>query len=106
MITITESGAEYVKQYLADRGKGIGIRLSVNTAGCSGFMYSLEPVDQILITDLKFESRGIVIYTDLKSHVYLDGTEMNYVEKGLGGGFEFNNPNATGECGCGESFNA
>ena len=106
MITLTEAGAEYVEQYLGNRGKGVGIRLTVNTSGCSGFMYSLEPVDQVLITDLKFESHGIAIYTDPKSHVYLDGTVMNYVTKGLGGGFEFNNPNATGECGCGESFNA
>jgi len=106
MITLTESGAEHVKQYLANRGSGVGIRLTVNTSGCSGFMYLLEPVDQVLMTDLKFESLGVDIYTDPKSHIYLDGTEMNYVEKGLGGGFEFNNPNATDMCGCGESFNA
>jgi iron-sulfur cluster assembly protein len=105
MITLSETGAVYVKKYLADRGKGVGIRLTVNTSGCSGFQYLLEPVDQVLITDIKFESHGIAIYTDPKSHLYLTGTEMNYVDKLMGGGFEFNNPNATDFCGCGESFN-
>ena len=67
-------------------------------------MYVLEPVDVPQPEDLKFESLGIDVFVDPKSMVYIDGTEMDYVKKGLTEGFEFKNPNVQGECGCGESF--
>jgi len=51
-----------------------------------------------------FSSQGVDVYIDPKSLIYVDGTEMDYVKKGLNEGFEFNNPNVQGECGCGESF--
>ena len=67
-------------------------------------MYVLEPVDAVVEADVKFESRGINVFIDPKSLVYIDGTEMDYVKQGLNEGFEFKNPNAQAECGCGESF--
>jgi len=103
-ISLTENAAEHVNTFIKGRGKGIGIRLAVKTTGCSGMMYVLEPVDAAIEEDLKFECRGIDVYVDPKSLVYLDGTEMDYTKQGLNEGFEFRNPNAQAECGCGESF--
>ncbi|MEX0942175.1 MAG: iron-sulfur cluster assembly protein IscA [Pseudomonadales bacterium] len=103
-INLTENAALHVNRYLESRGKGVGIRLAVKTTGCSGLMYVLEPVDEAAPEDQLYKSQGIDIYVDPKSLVYVDGTEMDYVKKGLNEGFEFKNPNVSGECGCGESF--
>lgn len=103
-ITLTETAAQRVEKFLANRGKGIGLRLGVKTTGCSGMAYTLEFVDDKAEEDVAFESQGIQIIIDPKSLVYLDGTELDYVKQGLNEGFEFNNPNVKDECGCGESF--
>ena len=103
-VSLTETAATHVVDYLKNRGKGVGIRLAVKTTGCSGLMYVLEPVDEIQPEDLKFSSQGVDVFVDPKSLVYVDGTEMDYVKQGLNEGFEFRNPNVQGECGCGESF--
>jgi len=103
-ITITERAADHVKKYLANRGHGIGIRLGVRTNGCSGLAYVLEFVDEKNPEDEVFQSLDVTIFVDPKSVVYLEGTEMDYVKENLNEGFQFNNPNKKGECGCGESF--
>ena len=103
-ISLTEKAAYHINKYLENRGRGIGIRAAVKTTGCSGLMYVIEPVDRLIEEDLKFESYGVDIFVDPKSLVYLKGTEMDYVKKGLNEGFEFKNPNVKTECGCGESF--
>jgi iron-sulfur cluster assembly protein len=103
-ITITEAAAQRVQNFLANRGKGIGIRLGVRTSGCSGMAYEMEFVDELQEDDQVFEDRGVKVIIDPKSLVYLDGTEVDYAREGLNEGFKFNNPNAKGECGCGESF--
>jgi iron-sulfur cluster assembly protein len=66
--------------------------------------YVLEFVDDLTPEDKVFENHGIKIIVDPKSLVYIDGTEMDFVKEGVNEGFEFRNPNARGECGCGESF--
>ncbi|CAH0524866.1 iron-sulfur cluster assembly protein IscA [Vibrio hippocampi] len=104
-ISMTEAAASRVKAFLDNRGKGIGLRLGVKTTGCSGMAYVLEFVDDLDEGDQVFEHAGVKVIIDPKSLVYLDGTELDYVKEGLNEGFEFNNPNAKGECGCGESFN-
>jgi iron-sulfur cluster assembly protein len=104
-ITITEAAANRVQAFLANRGKGLGIRLSVRTSGCSGMAYEMEFVDEVQEDDQVFEDRGVQVVIDPKSLVYLDGTEVDYAREGLNEGFKFNNPNAKSECGCGESFN-
>jgi len=103
-ITLTDKAAERVKSFLENRGKGIGLRLGVKTTGCSGMAYVLEFVDELNPEDEVFESRGVKIIVDPKSLVFLDGTEVDFVKQGLNEGFEFRNPNAKDECGCGESF--
>ncbi len=105
-ITLSDAAASRVKAFLDNRGKGIGLRLGVKTTGCSGMAYVLEFVDELNIDeDEIFEHSGVKVIIDKKSLVYLDGTQLDYVKEGLNEGFEFNNPNAKSECGCGESFN-
>jgi len=104
-ITLTEPAADRVRQFLASRGKGVGVRLGVRTSGCSGMAYVLEFVDDVEDSDTVFEDRGIKVVVDQKSLVYLDGTELDYGKEGLNEGFRFNNPNVKSACGCGESFN-
>ena len=104
-ITVTEAAASRVRTFLENRGKGIGLRLGVKTTGCSGMAYILEFVDQLNDEDQTFEEHGVTIIIDAKSLVYLDGTELDFAKEGLNEGFQFNNPNAKSECGCGESFN-
>lgn len=103
-LTITNSAAKRVNDYLKNRGKGIGIRVGVKTTGCSGLSYNLEFVDSINSNDKSFENNGIKIIVDDKSLIYLDGTELDYAKEGLNEGFVFNNPNVKDKCGCGESF--
>jgi iron-sulfur cluster assembly protein len=77
----------------------------VKTTGCSGMAYVLEFVDVLNDEDEIFEQDSVKLIIDPKSLVYLDGTELDFVKEGLNEGFQFNNPNVKGECGCGESFN-
>lgn len=104
-IKVSEAAAQRAQSFLANRGKGLGIRLGVKTTGCSGLAYVLEFVDEVAEGDEVFEDNGVKIIIDSKSLVYLDGTELDFAKEGLNEGFTFNNPNANGECGCGESFN-
>ena len=101
---MTDAAAARVSSFLANRGKGIGLRLGVKTTGCSGLAYVLEFVDELTDEDQVFEQQGVKIIVDAKSLIHLDGTELDFVKEGLNEGFQFNNPNAKGECGCGESF--
>ena len=104
-ITLTEQAANHVKKFLANRGKGAGLRLGVKTSGCSGMAYVLEFADKIEAEDKVFEDHGVKVIVDSKSLLYLDGTELDFVKEGLNEGFKFNNPNVKDSCGCGESFN-
>ena len=104
-ISLSESAARHVSNFIAKRGKGFGIRLGVKTSGCSGMAYKLEFVDNTEAEDLVFESHGVKVVIDPKSLAYLDGTELDFVNEGLNEGFKFNNPNVKDQCGCGESFN-
>ncbi len=104
-ITVTDAAAVRAKSFLDSRGSGLGLRLGVKTTGCSGLAYVLEFVDGLNPGDEMFEDNGVNIIIDGKSLAYLDGTELDFGKEGLNEGFQFNNPNANGECGCGESFN-
>jgi iron-sulfur cluster assembly protein len=103
-VTMTERAAQHVSNFLARRGKGMGLRLGVKTTGCSGMAYKLEYADAANPEDQSFESHGVTIFVDPKSLAYLDGTELDFVREGLNEGFKFNNPKERDRCGCGESF--
>ena len=106
MIAITDKATNKIKQTLAKRGKGLGIRIGVKTTGCSGLAYVLEYVDnyepEVGVTN--FAQKDFIILVDEKSLVYLNGLNIDYVRNGLNEGFEFTNPNERDRCGCGESF--
>jgi len=103
-ISMTERAAEHVRNYLAKRDNGIGLRVGVKTTGCSGYQYVIEAAEQVNDTDRVFECHGVQVVIDDLSLNYLAGTELDYRREGLNEGFRFNNPNVSETCGCGESF--
>ena len=103
-ISLTDSAATHVKNYLEKRGKGVGVRLGVKTTGCSGMAYTIEFADQVEEEDQIFEDKGVKVIVNPKSMVYLSGTELDFTREGLNEGFKFTNPNEKDRCGCGESF--
>ena len=82
----------------------IGVKLSTPRRGCSGLAYSVDYVTAAVPFDEKIETPGGVLYIDGGSVLYLVGSTMDWVEDDFTAGFMFNNPNAKGACGCGESF--
>ncbi len=104
MIALTPAAVNHIKEFLANRGHGVGIRVGVKTSGCSGLSYVLEFVDTPDANDEVFDNDGVSVFVDPKSLIYLNGLQMDFVTEGLNSGFKFMNPNQTGECGCGESF--
>ena len=103
MITLTDRAAERVRNYLAKRGAGIGLRLGIKKTGCSGFAY-VDYADEVNDSDVVFDTDDVKVIVDQQSLELIDGTEVDYVREGLNEAFRFKNPNAAGECGCGESF--
>jgi iron-sulfur cluster assembly protein len=103
-ISLTETAAERVRTHLARRGSGLGLRLGVKTTGCSGLSYVLDFADEARADDAVFDSYGVRVYVDRNSLAAVDGTRIDFVRQGLNESFRFENPNARGECGCGESF--
>lgn len=103
-VSLTDRAAEQVRNYLDERGGGLGIRVIVQSSECSGMAYRLEFVDESEEGDLIFDSRGAKIFVDEKSLIWLEGTEIDYLQIGDESGFAFNNPNVKNQCGCGESF--
>jgi iron-sulfur cluster assembly protein len=104
MITLTKIAADKMQAALDNRRKGIGMRIGVRTTGCSGMAYVLEFADKLTEGDIEIDERGITLIVSKKDLVYLQGMEIDYQKKGLNEGFEFNNPNESARCGCGESF--
>ena len=105
-ITLTERAAEKLKGVFEKHAgaENLSLRIALKGGGCAGFNYMLDVTDKPAEDDEKFESRGIRIVVDPKSMLYLDGTEIDYNDDLLRGGFVFNNPNSKQSCGCGASF--
>ena len=104
-ISLTESAAERVRTYLDARGHGVGLRLGVTETGCSGYSYVINYAEEVAASDVVFEDKGVKVGVDPEALPLIDGTEVDFVKNGLNEAFSFRNPNVTGECGCGESFN-
>jgi iron-sulfur cluster assembly protein len=105
MIQLTEQAVSKVREVIAaESGKFAGIRVAVVGGGCSGFQYSMNLESDEKQGDQIVELEGLRVFVDEQSMLYLDGTEIDYVETVQGAGFKFNNPNVTGSCGCGESL--
>ncbi len=103
-ITLTKSAAERVRNFIASRGQGVGLRLGIRKTGCSGYAYVVNYADEIAAGDRVFDSEGVKVVVDAQSLSLIDGTEIDFVRHGLSEAFRFRNPNVKGECGCGESF--
>ena len=104
-ISLTDSAASRVRNYLENRGSGIGLRLGVTKTGCSGYAYAINYAEEVAEDDVVFEDKGVKVIVDKDALPLIDGTEVDFVKSGLNEAFSFRNPNVSGECGCGESFN-
>lgn len=103
-ITLTERAAKQISKQLTKRGGGLGLKLGVKKAGCSGFAYTLDYADTVTDNQLTFETFGVKVIVADEDLAFLDGTELDYSREGINEAFKFNNPNVTASCGCGESF--
>jgi len=103
-ITLTDSAAERVREFIAKREATVGLRVGVKKTGCSGFAYVINYAERIETDDVVFEDAGVTVIVDRESLSLIDGTEIDFVKQGLNEAFRFRNPKAAGECGCGESF--
>jgi iron-sulfur cluster assembly protein len=107
-INLTPTAAAEVRKYMEEQGaaEDAGLRVGVLPGGCSGFQYGLNIEDEAAEDDMVLESSGVRLFVDPFSLQYLGGVEIDYVSTFQGSGFTFNNPNASGGCGCGSSFTA
>ncbi|MAX12861.1 MAG: iron-sulfur cluster assembly accessory protein [Candidatus Marinimicrobia bacterium] len=104
-ITLSSQAADKVRSALKIEGKeGFNLRMSVKGGGCSGMTYKMSFDNNQQEFDKIFESQGINIICDLQSWMYLKGTNIEYSDDMLNGGFKISNPNAERTCGCGTSF--
>ena len=104
-ITLTDNAVRRIADLIARApGPVAGVRLSTPKRGCSGLAYSVDYVTEEAKFDEKIETPGGTFYIDGASVLYLIGSTMDWVEDDFTAGFVFQNPNAKGSCGCGESF--
>src|SRR5258705_7926726 len=103
-ITLTENAANHIRTQLAQRGKGLGLRIGVKKVGCSGFAYTFDFADEVRADDSAFEAHDATVVVNADSLPFLNGTRIDFVKDGLKQMFTFDNPNVDNTCGCGESF--
>jgi iron-sulfur cluster assembly protein len=103
-VSLTQSAANRVRDFLRQRGRGLGLRVGIKKTGCSGYAYVIDYADSAKADDAVFEDQGVKVFVDQESLKLIDGTQVDYVKQGLNEAFKFRNPNVKGECGCGESF--
>ena len=108
-MTVTPVAGVEVKKFMDAEGVAytqVGLRVSVQPGGCSGFKYGLLIEDAPAEDDLVLQQEGYQVFIDPFSAQYISGVVIDYVTSMQGSGFTFKNPNATGGCGCGSSFSA
>jgi iron-sulfur cluster assembly protein len=115
-ITLTETAAREVSKIIDEQQdpsrnggqepRKLYLRVGVKGGGCSGFSYSLDLTETKREDDETWDMHGVEVVCDPKSHLYLNGTTVDFRDEIMGRGFVFNNPNATNTCGCGSSFQA
>lgn len=105
MIKVTETAAGKIKTLLDQDGRPeFGLRMKVIGGGCSGLQYQMEFEESPGEDDSTIEIQGVKLFVDMKSALYLSGSELDFDDGLMGSGFQIKNPNATNQCGCGESF--
>ena len=107
-LSLTDNATVEVKKFMEAEGvNGVaGLRVRVVPGGCSGFQYAMNIEEAPAETDEVVEMAGLRVFVDMFSAQYLDNVQIDYVTSVMGSGFTFNNPNASGGCGCGSSFTA
>ncbi|MBS1768203.1 MAG: iron-sulfur cluster assembly accessory protein [Acidobacteria bacterium] len=108
-LNVTANAADEIKKFIAaedDLPETAGLRVRVVPGGCSGFQYSLNVEEESRQGDCLVDSQGIKFFVDMFSAQYLNGITIDYTTNMMGSGFTFENPNASGGCGCGTSFSA
>ena len=101
-INLTKPAAHHIATMTA--AKQPIIRIGVTAGGCSGYEYALDVVDEPRFNDRIFISHNVQMIVDPRSYLYINGTQVDYVNSIMDGGFKFDNPNAKRSCGCGTSF--
>jgi len=102
---LTDTAAERIKYLMSKRPEAHGVKIGVTKRGCSGLSYSMDYVAQpVPKPAIGVNDKGVMIYIDPKAEMFVLGTTLDYVEDDVSAEFKFNNPNAKGTCGCGESF--
>ena len=108
-LNVTDSAIKEIKSFLAnedDLPETAGLRVRVVPGGCSGFQYSLNIEEESKSGDFVLDHGGVKLFVDMFSAQYLNGITIDHTTNMMGSGFTFENPNATGGCGCGTSFSA
>lgn len=103
-IELTSAAAARMRDFVAMNPGAAGVRFGVKKTGCSGFGYTVDLAETVTADDRVFDLDGICMVVDAKSLPFVDGTRIDYAREGLNSTFVFHNPQATGACGCGESF--
>jgi len=103
-ITITPAAGERMRHYLGEAPGAAGVRFGVKRTGCSGFSYVVDLVQDLAADDVLVQVDGVPLVVSAANAGLVDGTVIDFQRQGMGSGFVFHNPNATGACGCGESF--
>lgn len=111
-ITLTENAVKRVRTFVGGEaqrlpgsaGGPVGLRVGIKRTGCSGLAYVVSYADQVTPDDVVFDQDGVRVVVDRQALELIDGTVVDFVREGLNEAFRFRNPNAKGECGCGESF--
>lgn len=108
-MNVTPSAIDEIKKFFAgedDLPDTSGLRVRVVPGGCSGFQYSLNIEEESKTGDFILDKDGVKLFVDMFSAQYLNGITIDHTTNMMGSGFTFENPNATGGCGCGTSFSA
>ncbi|ETV98689.1 hypothetical protein, variant [Aphanomyces invadans] len=104
-IKLTDEAAARIKELMANQPDAIGIRLGVRTRGCSGLSYTMNYATEKQKLDEEVSDKGVKVFIESKALFHVVGTTMDYKITPVSAEFTFENPNAKGTCGCGESFN-
>ena len=105
LVRLTEAAGRKVSTLIEREQAGDFLRIAITGGGCNGLSYKLKFTDKTRRGDILVRSGGVMVLVDPKTALYLKGTELDYSDKLIAGGFKFSNPNAKASCSCGESFN-
>jgi len=103
-IELTPAASTRMRDFLGKHPTAPAVRFGIKRTGCSGFGYTVDLASEVTDADKVFDLDGVRVVVDAKALPFVDGTRIDYAREGMNAAFVFHNPNATGECGCGESF--